>query len=128
MYSTYFLLINCEKILKFALTVSAGYVCNFLEAHVKFLVFWMTQRRKKEVVSSTVMFDFSICNILQAQLSVCRKSSDPFVCFGADCIKSSTAVFRTKETFYLVAPWTHIQEQICLHVAYCFTPGAEFKF
>lgn len=39
LYSTYFLLINCEKVLKLALMVSAGYVFNFLEAHVKFLVF-----------------------------------------------------------------------------------------
>lgn len=39
LYSTYFLLINWEKVLKFTLTVSAGYVFNFLEAHVKFLFF-----------------------------------------------------------------------------------------
>lgn len=39
LYSTYFLLINYEKVLKLALAVSAGYVFNVLEAHVKFLVF-----------------------------------------------------------------------------------------
>lgn len=89
----------------------------------------MTQRKKKDVVSrTTVMFGFLICNILQAQLSVCWKSSDPFVCLGADCIKSSTAVFKTGQTFYFVAAWTYIQEQICLHVVYCFTPGTECKF
>lgn len=74
------------------------------------------------------MFGFLIRNKLQPQLPVCWKSSDPLVCLGADCIKSSTAAFRTRQTFYLVAAWTPIQEQICLHVACCFTPGAEFKF
>lgn len=51
------------------------------------------------------MFGFLMCNILQARLCVCWKSSDPFVCLGADCNKC-TAVFSTRQIFYLVAAWT----------------------
>lgn len=65
----------------------------------------MSWGEKKEVVSSKVMFGFLMCNIVQARLCVYWKSSDPFVCLGADC-NNCTAVFSTRQTLYLVAAWT----------------------
>lgn len=100
--STYFLLIDCKTVLKLALPISAGYVSNFLEVDEKLLFFFsMSWGVNKEVVSSRVMFGFLMCSILETWLCVCWKSSDPFVCSGANCIKC-TAVFSTKQTFILL--------------------------
>jgi len=57
------------------------------------------------VVSGKVMFGFLMCNILRAWLCVYWKSSDPFVCLGADCNKCA-AVSSTRQKFFLVAAWT----------------------